>query len=204
LAAPSADLDARIGEITSMLKTFELSSWQPAPVVVDGRVHVETERGFSFDYPAGWTIYYPQDVSMSDAAVVTVASGPLEPPCPDDTCQGFTTPAETVAIEFRIGSMPGGPDWSTATTMVGGQPAFRQDWGPQNATRAEEGHTWSVRLGESEILGIGASLRGPGLAVRHGRHPRQRSDHTLGTPSLQGDVAVTSHRRQGWRLGPCR
>ena len=162
LAAPSADLDARSQEVTSMLKTFELSSWQPAPDVVDGNVRVETERGFSFDYPAGWTIYYPQDVSMRDAAVVTVASKPLEPPCPGEECQRFTTPAETVAIEFRIGATPGGPDWSTATTTVGGQPAFRQDWGPQNATSAEEGHSWSVRLGD-QVLGIGASLRGPGL-----------------------------------------
>jgi hypothetical protein len=162
--APPGDLDTRVTEITSMLTSLQLSAWQPAPEVVDGRVHVETQRGFSFDYPAGWTLYYPQDFSTMDSAVATVASSPLEPPCPGDACQRFSTPPETVAIEFRIGGAFNAPDWSTAPTTIGGQPAFGpEDWGPQNATSAEEAHSWSVRLSKDDILGIGASLRGPGL-----------------------------------------
>jgi hypothetical protein len=163
LEAPPGELDTRVREVTSMLESLQLSEWEPAPEVVEGRIHVETQRGFSFDYPAGWTLYYPQDVSMMDSAVVTVASGPLVPPCPDDSCQRFSTPPETVAIEFRVGNGPTAPDWSTAPTTIGGQPAFRQDWGPENATGAEEGHTWSVRLADPGVLGIYASLRGPGL-----------------------------------------
>jgi hypothetical protein len=164
LDAPSGEYDTRVPEITSMLSSLQLSAWEAAPDVVDGRVHVETQRGFSFDYPAGWTLYYPQDNSTMDSAVVTVASGPLEPPCQGDSCQRFSTPAETVALEFRIGGGFNAPDWSAAPTTIGGQPAFGpQDWGPQNATGAEEGHSWSVRLPSDDILGIGASLRGPGL-----------------------------------------
>lgn len=164
LQAPPGELDTRTAEITSMLTSLRLSAWETPPEVVDGRVHLETQRGFSFDYPAGWSLYYPQDMSTRDSAVVTVASDPLEPPCPGDSCQRFSTPSGTVAIEFRVGSMPGGPDWSAAPTTIGGQPAFGpEDWGPQNATSAEEGHSWSVRLGDSNILGIHASLRGPGL-----------------------------------------
>lgn len=164
LEAPPGEVDMRGAEITSMFASLQLSAWEPAPEVVDGRIHVETQRGFSFDYPAGWTIYYPQDTSMMDGAVVTVASGPLAPPCAGDSCQRFSTPPGTVAIEFREGNGPTAPDWSKATTTVGGQPAFGpENWGPQNATGAEEGHTWSARLADPSVLGIYASLRGPDL-----------------------------------------
>ena len=162
LSAPESELHSRIPQISSMVKTIQLSAWEPAPDVVDGRIHVDTQLGFSFDYPAGWGIYYPQDISMMDAAVVTVASGPLNP-CDGHSCQRFTTPKETVAIEFRIGNGPTAPDWSNAPTTLGGAPAFRDDWGPRNATRADEGHSWSVRLADPSVLGIYVSLRGPGL-----------------------------------------
>ena len=164
LMAPPGELDTGVAEISPMLKSLQLSAWEAAPEVVDGRVHVDTQRGFSFDYPAGWTIYYPQDISMMDSAVVTVASGPLEPPCSSDDCQRFSTPPGTIAIEFRMGNGPTAPDWSMATTTIGGQPAFGpENWGPQNATGAEEGHTWSARLADPSVLGIYASLRGPDL-----------------------------------------
>jgi hypothetical protein len=160
---PRADLAARRADIQTLLGTLRLSAWEVPPQAVNGYVHVDLPQGFSFDYPAGWTVYYPQDLSTMDSAVVTVASRPVAPPCPGDSCQRFTTPPGTIAIEFRVGNGPTAPTWSDAPTTIGGQPAFRQDWGPQNATGAEEGHTWSVRLIDPSVLGIYVSLRGPDL-----------------------------------------
>jgi hypothetical protein len=125
---------------------------------------MDLPEGSSFDYPAGWTVYYPHEVTTVGYAVVTVASVPVGPPCADDWCQRFTTPPGTVAIEFWVGSSPVPPRWSDARLTVGGQPAFRQDWGsPNNATGADEGHTWTVRLNDPSTLDISVSLRGPDL-----------------------------------------
>jgi hypothetical protein len=162
LSAPSTDLDADGDTIGEMLESLRLSSWEAAPIAVDGRIHEDAGHGFSFDYPASWSRWYPQDRSMMDSAVVTVASGPLAP-CTTDACQNYITPPGTVAIEFRIGNGPRPPDWSTAPTTIGGQPAFKEDWGPVNAASADEGHTWNVRLTDPSVLGIHASVSGPGL-----------------------------------------
>jgi hypothetical protein len=164
LSTVSEDVDARTADAESVLRSLELSAWEPAPEVIDGRIRVaEPHYGFSFDYPAGWSIYYPQDQSMMDGAVVTVASNPLEPPCPD-VCQRFTTPPGTIVIEFRVGSGPREPDWTKAPTTIGGQPAFGpQDWGHTNATSADEGHSWNARLPDRRQLGIHVSLAGPDL-----------------------------------------
>ncbi len=160
---PAADQASRVAAIESLLATLRLSPWESPPPVVDGHVHLDVPQyGFAFDYPAGWIVYYPQDASMMDGAVVTVASRPVDP-CLTDQCQRFTTPADTVVIEFRVGNGPQPPDWIEASATIGGQPAFRQDWGPQNATAATEGHSWSVRLTDPHVLGIYASLGGPGL-----------------------------------------
>jgi hypothetical protein len=164
LTAPIADVAADMSDVRSMFESLRLSTWEAAPEVVNGHIHVAPQRGFTFDYPPGWTLYYPQDNSTMDSAVVTVASEALLPPCPGDPCQRFTTPPGAIAIEFRIGNGPTAPDWSKAPTTIGGQPAFGpENWGPQNATGADEGHTWSVRLTDPSVLGVDASLRGPGL-----------------------------------------
>ena len=139
----------------------------------------------SFYYPAGWTVYYPQDVSTMDRAVVTVASIPVLAPCTTPAegvvpavpaCQRFTTPPGAIVLEFRVGGGIRPPDWSKAKFTIGGQPAFREDWGPgQNATGADEGHTWSVRMGPT-TLGIYVSLRGPNLPAL-----RAEMDEVLGS-----------------------
>ena len=162
LNAPSTDLAAVGDSIETMLGSLRLSAWETAPIAVDGKLHEDPGRGFSFDYPAGWSRWYPQDISTMDSAVVTVASGPLAP-CTTDSCQNYVTPPGTVAIQFRIGNGPTPPDWSIATATIGGQPAFKQDWGPVNAAGADEGHTWNIRLTDPSVLGIYASVRGPGL-----------------------------------------
>jgi hypothetical protein len=162
LSAPSTDLDADRDNIDAMLESLRLSAWEAAPTAVDGVLHEDPGRGFSFDYPASWSRWYPQDISTVDSAVVTVASGPLAP-CTTDACQNYITPPGTVAIQFRIGNGPTPPDWSTAPTTIGGQPAFKEDWEPVNAAGADEGHTWNVRLADPSELGIYASVRGPGL-----------------------------------------
>jgi hypothetical protein len=161
--APRADLAARKADVKTLLASLRLSAWEPPPQVVDGHVHLDLPQGFSFDYPAGWIVYYPQDASMTSSGVVTVTSRPVAPPCTNDSCQRFTTPPETVAIEFRVGALFAAPNWSDATATIAGQPAFRQDWGPSNVTRAHEGHTWSVRLTDRTSLEIMVSLRGPNL-----------------------------------------
>jgi hypothetical protein len=162
-SVPREDIDEVRAEMEATLATLQLSSWQEPAEVVDGRIHLETHQGFSFDYPAGWTVYHPNDASMMDHAVVTVASQRLEA-CPTEACQRFTTPPGTVAIEFRIGRGPNEPDWTRASETVGGQPASVQHWGSDMVTGADEGHQWNVRLdNDRKVLGIYASLRGPGL-----------------------------------------
>jgi hypothetical protein len=162
--APPTDSAARQADIETLLGTVRLSSWEAPPQAINGLVHMDLPEGFSFDYPAGWTVYYPQEVSTVGYPVVTVASTPVGPPCTDTWCQRFTTSPGTIAIEFWVDSGPAPPRWSDAHLTVGGQPAFRQDWGsPNNATGADEGHTWSVRLTDPLTLGIDVSLRGPDL-----------------------------------------
>jgi hypothetical protein len=161
--APRPELAALKAHIGAVLASLRLSAWEAPPASVNGQVHLKLPQGFSFDYPVGWTLYYPQDFSTMDSAIVTVASKPVEPPCHGDFCQRFTTPPGTIVIEFRVGNGPTAPNWAGAPTTLGGQPAFRQDWGPENVTRADEGHSWSARLTDPSILGVYVSLRGPGL-----------------------------------------
>jgi hypothetical protein len=164
LIAPRAEMAENAATVGKALDSLQLTNWEASPTVVNGLIHEDPGQGFSFDYPAGWVRYYPTDTSMMDAAVVTVASAPVLPPCLGDICQRFTTPPGAIVIEFRVGNGPTSPDWSKATNRIGGQPAFGPSrWGPQNATSAQEGHDWSVRLGDRPILGIDASLTGPGL-----------------------------------------
>ncbi len=165
-SVPREDLDKLQAELEATLGTLQLSSWHEAPDAIDGRVHLETNEGFSFDYPAGWTVYYPRDWSVSNHAVVIVASRPLDP-CPNEACQRFATPPGTVVLDFRVGARLLEPDWTDATETVGGQPAFLQHWGPEVVTNSDEGHQWFVRLNaELGVLGISANLRGPGLQAQ--------------------------------------
>jgi hypothetical protein len=162
--APQADAEARRSDVLTLLETMRLTAWEIPPQAVDGQIHVDLPEGFSFDYPEGWTLYYPEDNSMMDSAIVTVASAPVAPSCPADSCQRLTTPPGTVVIEFRAGNGPQAPDWKAAPLTIGGQPAFLwDDWGPDNATGADEGHSWGVRLRDPSVLGIDVSLRGPNL-----------------------------------------
>lgn len=166
LIAPKAELAEGATAVGKALESLQLTNWEESPTVVNGLIHEDPGQGFSFDYPAGWVRYYPTDISMMDAAVVTVASAPVLPPCVSDLCQRFTTPPGAIVIEFRVGNGPSSPDWSKATNRIGGQPASGPTrWGPQNATSAEEGYSWNVRLGDRPILGIDASLDGPDLST---------------------------------------
>jgi hypothetical protein len=184
---PLADLAARKADIESLLASLRLSAWETPPVVVNGLIHEDLPEGFSFDYPAGWTVYFPQDNSTMDSAVVTVASAPVLVPCTTPSCQRFTPAPGSIVIEFRVGNGPTAPDWSTAPSTIGGQPAFREDWGPQNATGADEGHTWSVRLTDSSVLGIYLSLRGPNLPAL-----RAAMDQVLASIRITRVVAPSS------------
>ena len=161
--APRPELAALKADIGAVLASLRLSAWEAPPESVNGKVHLELPDGVSFDYPSGWTLYYPQDRAMMDLAVVTVAYKPVEPPCQGQLCQRFTTPPGTIVIEFRVGNGISAPNWNDASTTLGGQPAFHQAWGPQNATGAEEGYSWSARLTDPLILGVHVSIRGPDL-----------------------------------------
>jgi hypothetical protein len=167
--APRAELDDRTADVQGMLETLTLSPWSPPREIVNGRARFELPNAFSFEYPAEWTVYYPLSaLTPGSSMVVMVSSRPVEPRCADDLCQRFTTPPGTVAIEFGAGGGPMAPDWSNAPTSLAGQPATREDWGPVNATDAEEGHTWSVRLTDRSSLTIFVSMSGPGLSELRG------------------------------------
>jgi hypothetical protein len=160
--APNAEIEEVRHEMEATLGTLRLSSWLPAPEVVEGNIHVETGRGFSFDYPERWSIYYPLDMASGSSPVVTISSQPLAP-CADDGCQGITVPPGTAMIAFRIGSRPGEPDWTKAHTTVDGQPAFVQHW-DQAGAGADEGDQLNVRLDDSgHTLSISSAHREPGI-----------------------------------------
>lgn len=183
--AASTEVETVRHEVEATLATLRLSSWRPRPEIVDGLIHVETGQGFAFDYPADWIIYYPSDTSMRDYAVVTVASRPLEPPCETDSCQRFSTPDGTAAVEFRIGSGPSEPDWTDADTTVDGQPAFTHHWDGPIATSADEGDRWTVRLDdERRVLGIYASLKDPGIDAQRAIVERVVDSVTIDAPPL--------------------
>jgi hypothetical protein len=117
-------------------------------------------------------VYYPQTwqksppyAGGSDTAIAVISSSPVAP-CATPSCQNYAVAANGVVLEFRYSTYrPGQPtqDWTNANDSVGGQPAFREDWGPVNAHDADEGHTWRVRM-PNGILAIYASLMGPDLA----------------------------------------
>ena len=164
-SVPLDDVGDVRAEVGGALETLQLTSWRPVPEAVGGWVHLDLD-GFSFDYPEGWVVYYPQDWWMTGSSVVTVSSRPLKPPCDGDPCQRFTTPPDTVVVEFSIGAGPMAPDWSKAPLTIGGQPATVTDWGPSNATSADEGKSWNVRFDDRRTLEIGASLSGPDLPAK--------------------------------------
>ena len=172
---PPQDEGARQSELDALIASVVLSDWRPStPPVVNGRIHLEPLPGVSFDYPAGWAVYYSGDVSTMDSGLVIVSSRPLLA-CKSASCQRYVVPPGTIAIEFRVGGGPGAPNWSTAKETVGGQPAIRQDFTIPTADM-DEGHSWSVRLAVSRrrTLGIYASLRGPELPAL-----RQQLDDVL-------------------------
>jgi hypothetical protein len=171
---PSQDEGARQSELDALIAGVVLSDWKPSPPVVNGRIHLELLPGVSFDYPAGWAMYYSGDASTMDSGLVIVSSRPLLA-CESASCQRYMVPPGAIAIEFRVGGGPSAPNWSTAKETVGGEPAFRQDFTIPTADM-DEGHSWSVRLAVSRrrVLGIYASLRGPDLPTL-----RQQLDDVL-------------------------
>jgi hypothetical protein len=132
---------------------------EPPPAVLDGRFVFDSGFGLTFTYPMEWIVYYPQTRSTMDSPIVLVASKPLEP-CTDDSCQFYTVPPGGIVVEFRAGNGPTAPDWSRATELISGQPAFRDDWTKPNAHDAAVGHSWRVRFGDT-TLGIYSSVEGP-------------------------------------------
>jgi hypothetical protein len=165
LRYPKDEKAADIAVVARALESLKLTIWEQPPTVVNGLIHEDAGYGFTFDYPAGWVVYYPMDASTMDLGVVTVASAPLlPPPCSGNYCQGFSLPPGSIAIWFRIGGGLNPPDWSKAPITIGGQPAFGPSKsGPQKGTGPDEGYYWSVRLTDSSALTINASLRGSGL-----------------------------------------
>jgi hypothetical protein len=161
--APNAEIEALRDDMERTLATLRLSSWQEAPRVVDGTIHLDTGQGFSFDYPAGWSTYYPQDLVTGSSAVVSIASRPLEPPCVGDGCQRYKLPSGVAVVEFRVVGSRDEIDWSTAHTTVGGQPAFVHH-NEQTEPEAVEGDQMTVRLdADGHTLAILAGYRAPGI-----------------------------------------
>jgi hypothetical protein len=178
--APKANLASRKPDVEAMLATFHLTPWSIPVQATDGLAHLSFPQGFSFDYPANWSVYYPVFMSMGSAPVVTVSSKPLiasvlGSPCPSGSLCGGTPlwepftpgsshpPPGSVVISFAIGR-PSGINWSEATTILAGQPAF-QHWGPQ--TDAGEGGFWTARLGDTGLsVDVDASILSPDVPAQ--------------------------------------
>jgi hypothetical protein len=113
-------------------------------------------------YPASW-IEVDEYYAGRARPLGRISSGPLGP-CATSTCQRFTVPPNVVVIEFDWNPAdPGSPPYSGPNNdAVGGQPAYREDWGPVNAVDADEGHTWLLHL-KTGTLVIYAALEGPDL-----------------------------------------
>jgi len=175
--------DAWARDVDALVATVEFSiAVEPSPSVLGGRFVFDSGFGLSFTYPMDWIVYYPQTISTRDSPIVLVASKPLEP-CNDDSCQFYTVPAGGIVVEFRAGNGPTAPDWSGATELIGGQPAFRQDWTAPNAHDAVVGHSWGVRFGDL-TLGIYTSVNGTDTAVLEAQVQELLATITL-DPSLR-------------------
>jgi hypothetical protein len=162
--APKADLESRRAEVQVMLSTLQLSPWSIPEEAVNGRVHLDFPQGFSFDYPAGWSVYYSQRMSMMSSLVVDVSNTPLVATgCSDpSSCQPYTIAPDTIGISFDYGGLV--TDWSIAPITIDGHPAFHH-WGPEGAPVWDEGGFWTVRLADGTPLSIHANIRGPDLVA---------------------------------------
>jgi hypothetical protein len=100
--APRADLESRRTEAQGMLSTLRLTPWSIPVEAVDGRVHCEFPQGFSFDYPAGWPVYYSQQMSTMSTPLVYISNKPLvSTGCSDpSSCQPYTVAPDTIVISF--------------------------------------------------------------------------------------------------------
>lgn len=114
-------------------------------------------------YPASWvlTTAYYGGRSMPLGLISSVPLGP----CASTFCLTWTVPSDAVAVEFDWNPMAPGdrPYTGPNNDTVGGQPAYREDWGPVNGVDADEGHTWLLHL-PTGALRIDAALKGPDLA----------------------------------------
>jgi hypothetical protein len=199
LNSPKDEMAANVAVVSRALDSLHLTSWEQPPTVVNGVIHEDPARGFSFDYPAGWVHYYPTDVSMGSSPLVTVASSPLLPRCtnvtrpvesgasPAPACGSSTIQPGTIMIVFRIGTFPPGPDWSKANTTIGGQPAFGPPNGkPDYSAGGLESYGWEFRVQDplnqqdKTPVSITATLNGPG-------HPELR----LAMNQLVGSIEIT-------------
>ncbi len=182
LNSPKDEMAANVAVVSRALDSLHLTSWEQPPTVVNGLIHEDPRRGFSFDYPAGWVHYYPADGGVGSSPVVTVASSPLLSSCTTDTrpvgsgaspapvCESSGPPPGTIEMVFRIG---GGvhpePDWSKANTTIGSQPAFGPTNGkPDYSAGGLVSYGWEFRVQDplsqqdKTPVTITASLNGPG------------------------------------------
>ena len=79
------EMAANVAVVSRALDSLHLTSWEQPPTVVNGLIHEDPRRGFSFDYPAGWVHYYPAGPGVESSPVVTVTSSPLLSSCTTDT-----------------------------------------------------------------------------------------------------------------------
>jgi hypothetical protein len=182
--APGADVTVRTTEVEAMFATLHLEPWSVPQDAVNGLVHLEFSEGFSFDYPAGWSVYYPVYMTMGGGQYVVISSKPpvpslITPECrADGSCASrdlwqpfipgsYHMAPGSILISFDSGGRD--VDWATAPTTLAGQPAFFSS--DNTGSGVDESGSWAVRLEDTGTgvtsLGIRTSILGPGAPALH-------------------------------------
>jgi hypothetical protein len=159
---PTADLAAWRPRVDAVMASVALSEWTltPAPAI-NGRVHYD-DGYLAFDYPLGWSIYYPVPAPTSAGEMVLAVSSTPLGTCTDGLrCAVAPRTTGAMAIRFESTTAMWRPDWSLVNDRIGGSQAIRED----GTEPAGEWHSWTLRngTGPSAAMSIQASLAAPDL-----------------------------------------
>jgi hypothetical protein len=159
---PTADLADWRPEVDTVMASLAFSDWKLAPApAINGRVHYD-DGTLAFDYPAGWSIYYPLPAPTTAGEMVLVVSSTPLGTCTDGLrCAVAPRTTGAIAVQFESTTVMWQPDWTEANDTVGGMQAIRTD----DTGAIGEGHSWAVRNGTDAFasMSIYASLAAPDL-----------------------------------------
>jgi hypothetical protein len=138
---PDKDAATRQPEVDALLRSIRFTDWTPPPPpVVDGRYHYDVGIGVAFDYPTSWRVYYPAPYSYGGLVLFS------RPVTASDFSTRDPTPTGTMRVDITFVPNPA-PDWATANTTVGGQPAIRTIEPHQSDASGTTTSEWTVKFG---------------------------------------------------------